>query len=240
MPHLYRPESDKQRITALTEAKAKYNATAAPLRAFGSATYAHLNAFLTLYSQQLQNRGTALSQQARVTAAIRPQRRVLRLYVGHFILGLDNAILRQELPKSDRARYQLPVSKRTLPKLTTDDDLVMWARNVISGEAARVAAGGTALSNPTAAQVQDRLNVFIPLYEELTTNRSAYDNAQEAVAELWPEADELLKDIWDEVQFHFRKDEPASLRRKAREWGLVYKETKKEEEDAEQEEVAQE
>lgn len=227
MPHLYRPESDKQRSNALNEAKAKYEATAAPLRAFNSTTYDRLIAFLPVYKQLLQQRGSGLSQQAKATASMKPHRRMLRFYIGHFIIGLDNAMLREEVPKSDRAHFQLPIDARALPKLTTDEDLLLWAKNIVAGEAARINAGGTALSNPSAAQVQDQLDNFEPLYKTLTTARTAYDNAQEAVAAVWPEADELLKDIWDEVLFHFRKDEPASLRRKAREWGLVYKENQK-------------
>jgi len=231
--HLYRPESDKQRSVALSEAKAKYDATSAPLRAFSSDTYARLIAFLPTYHQLLQQRGAALSQQATATTAIKPQRRMLRLYISHFIVGLNNAILRNELPASDKGHYQLPINKRGQPKLTTDDELMLWAKNVISGEAARVAAGGTPLSNPSSAQLQNQLNLFDPLYTELTTRKTALDDAQEAVAALWPEADDILKDIWDEVLFHFRKDDPPSLRRKAREWGLAYRITKKtEQEDA--------
>ena len=234
MPHLYRPESDKQRIEALTEAKNKYDATAAARRAFGTSTYLRLETFLPIYKDKLQQRGAALSQQARVVATIKPKRRMLRLYIGHFIIGLDNAILRQELPASDRAYYQLPTGSRALPKLTTDDDLLLWAKRAVDGENARIATGGVALTNPTATQVSDQLLDFRTLVNDLTTRKTAYDDAQEAVAALWPEADELLKDIWDEVLFHFRKNDLPSLRRKAREWGLVYRNTKKaEEEDTE-------
>lgn len=226
MPHLHRPETDKQRYAALTAAKAKYETTAAPLRAFSTATYNRLVVFLPIYKAKLQQRSTALSQQAKGVSVIGPKRRMLRLYIGHFIIGLDNAILRQELPASVRAYYQLPTGSRTLPKLTTDDDLLLWAQRVVNGEDARIAAGGAALTNPTATQVNDQLIGFEPLVEDLSTRKTAYDDAQEAVAALWPEADELLKDIWDEVLFHFRKDDPPSLRRKAREWGLVYKDIK--------------
>ena len=228
MPHLYRPESDKQRIAALTEAKNKYNATLAPQRAFGIPTYLRLEAFLPIYKDKLLQRGTALSQQARSVTIIKPNRRMLRLYIGHYIIGLDNAILREELPASDRAYYQLPAGSRALPKLTTDDDLLLWAKFVVDGENARIAAGSVPLTNPTAIQVNDQLLDFRSLVNDLTTRKTAYDDAQEAVAALWDEADDLLKDIWDEVLFHFRKDDPPSLRRKAREWGLVYRATKKE------------
>lgn len=223
MSRLYRPETDAQRVKAMQAAKAKYDATPATQRAFGADTYTRLVDFLPPYLIEIQERGTALSQQSQAVSAINPQRRKLRLYVSHFIIGLDNAILREELPASDRAYYQLAVSGGAMPKLTTDEDLILWANNIISGEATRVTAGGTALSNPTAAQVQANLTTFQPLYDTLSARKSAYDSEQEDVAALWEEADDILSDIWDEVLFTYRKDEAPSMRRKAREYGVTYR-----------------
>lgn len=222
----YRPESDRQRIKALFRAKAKYEATAPANRAFSQALYDRLVAFLPEYDLRLQQRGSARSAQTAATAAIRPQRRKMELYVSHFIMGLNNAIEREELAKADRGYYQLKTGKRSRPLLNTDARLKQWADNIIAGEAKRVAAGGVPLSNPSAAQVEAQLNLFIPLIQELTTRKDAYDGAQEAVAALWAEADDIIADVWDEVLFHFRKDPAPSRRRKAREWGVVYLPTK--------------
>mgnify|MGYP001389624254 CR=1 FL=1 len=37
-----------------------------------------------------------------------------------------------------------------------------------------------------------------------------------------PEADRIIRDIWDEVEFALRRLDPPSLRRRAREWGVFY------------------
>ena len=34
--------------------------------------------------------------------------------------------------------------------------------------------------------------------------------------------DLLIKDLWNTIEFNLRTDDPTSLRRKAREWGVVY------------------
>ena len=34
--------------------------------------------------------------------------------------------------------------------------------------------------------------------------------------------DDLIKDLWDTIEFNLRNEEASSLRRKAREWGVVY------------------
>ena len=36
--------------------------------------------------------------------------------------------------------------------------------------------------------------------------------------------DDLIKDLRDTIEFDLRNEEPSSLRRKARDWGVVYNE----------------
>ncbi len=223
MPRLDRPNTDNQRINAMRTAKAKYDSTALGSRAFSADTYARLDAFLPDYLREIQERGSALGRQAQATAEVAPGRRLMRLYISHFIGGLNNAILREELPASDRAFYQLNVSSGAVPRLSTDADLMLWAGNIVSGEAARTGEGGAPLSNPTAAQVESMRDTLRPRLEQLSNLRTAYDSEQEDVAALWNEADDILQDVWDEVLFHFRRDEPSSQRRKAREWGIAYR-----------------
>ena len=55
-----------------------------------------------------------------------------------------------------------------------------------------------------------------------STAKDAYDAGQEAVAAQRPSVDALIKDLWDTIEFALRADEPSSLRRKAREWGVFY------------------
>ena len=55
-----------------------------------------------------------------------------------------------------------------------------------------------------------------------STAKDAYDVGQEAVAAQRPDVDALIKDLWDSIAFALRADEPSSLRRKAREWGVFY------------------
>lgn len=234
MPVIYRPDTDTQRVQALQTAKAKYDGTAAAERAFSASTYAALDAFLPDYLAKLSERGIALSNQSSVTSKANPVRRSTRLYVSHFIMSFNMAVLREEFSPTDRAYYQLDVSSDSVPKLTTDEDLVQWAANIQTGEAARVAAGGDAMANPSAAQVADQMTILAPLLTELSTNKDAYDNAQQNVEALRATADEIIADAWDEVLFTFRKDDAPSMRRKAREYGVVYKPSKGEDPSADE------
>jgi hypothetical protein len=84
---------------------------------------------------------------------------------------------------------------------------------------------------PSASEVADKYAEYLPLFNEGTFKKREYDLAQEAVEKLRPEADELIADIWADVFYHFRKEEASSMRRKARRYGVMYKNVKGEEEE---------
>jgi hypothetical protein len=98
----------------------------------------------------------------------------------------------------------------------------LWGARIASGEAARVAAGGTAMAMPTAAQVAAAFSTYTTAEATQTSAKTAYDNGQEAVGTQRPAADALILDLWDTIEFNLRANDPSSLRRKAREWGVVY------------------
>jgi hypothetical protein len=97
-----------------------------------------------------------------------------------------------------------------------------WAQRIISAETRRIADGGLPMLNPSLAEIQRAFDTYDPLRDEQMRKKTKYDLEQEDVAKMREEIDELIKDGWDQVEFYFRKDDPASLRRKARGWGLEY------------------
>lgn len=234
MPKIYRPDTDSQRTQALQSAKAKYDATDPADRAYSDETYVKLEVVLPEYLANLQKRGMALSAQASAGEKANPTRRSTRLFISHFIMSFNMGVLREEFKGADRAYYQLDVSSDSVPKLTTDDDLVQWANNISAGETARTAAGGTPMANPDAVQVEAQLATLNPLLAALSTRKDAYDNAQQQVEDLRTTADDVIADVWDEVLFTYRKDEAPSMRRRAREYGVVYKPSKGEDPSADE------
>lgn len=223
MPRIERPNTDARRLKALSKANAKVAATPPANVVLNADTLAALGPFLTSFGTEVQERGSALSAQATAVAAANPLRTVLRIHISHFIqvfnLGVDRAVY----PAPDRAHYGLDVSSERLPQLTSDSDLDQWGNSIASGDAARVAAGGAPMVNPTAAEVAAQFALFQPVLADLTTKKDTYDSEQEDVEDLRVAADSLIADIWDEVLFEFRKDTAPSMRRKAREYGVVYR-----------------
>lgn len=225
MPIINRPRTDTERQQALGVAKAKADAvtTAGGTLAFSTPTRSRLDIFLPSFVTEISERGSALTAQAAASAAIDPERDELRTHISHFFQVFNLGVARGVYPASDRGHYQLAVSSERVPDLASDVDLVQWANNIKIGDAARIAAGGAPMANPTAAEVDAKLTVLLPLLQQLTTTKDTYDTEQEDVAALRPEADDIIADVWDEVLFTYRKDEAPSMRRKAREYGVVYR-----------------
>ena len=222
MPYRSLPNTDDKRLVALTTAKSKSEATPAADRAISAATHTSLVTFQPNFAQQMQERGVALSEQSDATATHTNALQTLRLLVSHFIQVFNLGIARGRYLVSERAHFQLDVNEETVPSLDAEADVFLWADRLVTGDVTRLANGGEPMENPTAAEIAAARTVAQGTANAQSAKKDAYDDEQQDVAGLRAEADTLIKDIWDEVEFTFRREEPPSLRRKAREWGVFY------------------
>jgi len=221
MPYRRIPISDEGRLTALRNAKIKADAVGAEC-AFSAETKARLETFLPQFDTELTERSTSLQEQTTATNTHVEIEAKLRLYVSHFLQVFNFAIARGVYVPQDRVYYGLTLNQEELPKLSSSNDLETWASNVIDGEVVRTTAGGSAMANPSSAEVATIFDEFKQSKMNQTSKKDAYDKEQEDVDNMRGTADDIIVDIWDEVEFTFRKDTASSKRRKAREYGVVY------------------
>lgn len=218
------PNTDAQLQQVLQAAKDKADGLVPPaLLAFSPATLARLTTFLPDFDREIQERSSALSAQATATAVANPARRELNMVNRHFIQVFNFAVERGEWTAEDRVHYHLPVDYTSLPKMTTDEEVLRWAKYIVEGEAARVALGGTPMSNPDAAQVAAKRAALVTVLAGQSNRKDAYDKEQKDVELMRGDAIELVTDIWDEVLFTFRKESASSQRRLASEYGIKYR-----------------
>lgn len=222
MPFRQLPNTDENRAKALKNAKEKADNTDPANWAIDAATKARIDAFLPDWEQELTERGEALSGQTSASATEDEAMGETQMYMSHFWQVFNFAIEREVFSASDRAYYQAPVNNSEIPWTFTESEILVWGQRLIDGEAARIAAGGTAMENPTIDDVIVKYNAFVAAHNAQSTAKDEYDKEQEDVEDKRPEADDLILDIWDEVEFTYRKDDPPSKRRKAREWGVFY------------------
>lgn len=222
MPFRQLPRTDAERLQALDAAAAKAAVVPAAELAFSAANKTLLDTFLPSFRTELTERGTSLAGQTAATLAEDTQEGRLRMWTSHFFRTFNMAIDRELFPVSARAFYQLDVSQESLPNMATETDLILWAGRAVSGEAARIAAGGSAIPFPPIAEVSAELTLYQTRRAAQSTAKDAFNAESEDVDALRPQADALIRDIWDEVEFKFRHDAPPSLRAKAREYGVYY------------------
>ena len=166
--------------------------------------------------------GPALHAQTTATTATEVALASCARHNSHFIQVINLAVERGSLPASVRSYYQLPLTHSEVPLMNTCPLALLWAGNLKNGETARVAAGGAPMSWPTIAQVNAAAVACFNAENIQSGAKSSYDMAQESVSDMRPTVDSLIKDLWDTIEYNLRADALSSLRRKAREWGVVY------------------
>lgn len=216
------PNSDQTRDRALTTAKERMDAVAPADMAITPITQERLTNIQDLFKKAMQERANALVAQADGTAAMDPSKNAARMYISHFIQVFNLGVTRAVYTASARAFYQLDVSSDALPSLSTEAEILQWGQRLKDGDTARTTAGGAAMSNPTIAEVNTKTADFKTKNDTQGLKKTDYDNAQQAVVALHDEADKTIKKVWDEVETFYNEEEPASMRRKAREWGEIF------------------
>lgn len=126
---------------------------------------------------------------------------------------------RLDLPAEVLTYYGLPLSG-IVPNIGKDKDMLTMAAKMVKGDAEAVLAGFDPIVNPSAAELETALDAAKKELSEVAPADRKYDEAEEALAKLRPEADELIKDVIDELKFNLRKRDAASQRRIIQSYGV--------------------
>lgn len=94
---------------------------------------------------------------------------------------------------------------------------------IIDGETRRLSQGGTPIYNPTIAKVKVHYDIFMDSGERQKEYQEATARSLEALSSMRAEADELILDIWNQVERKFEAVSPNEKRLDlCRSYGLVY------------------
>ena len=223
MPTRRLPNSAATRLKAMRTGKDRKDAIPAPLVIpFSATTIAKLDAFYPAYKLKVEAMEAALQAQTNVSGNLKDLRQMAEWLISDFFSALQSAIRRKKFPASVRALYGLAVSDDKIPRLKSEEDIVFWGDKAAIGEAARIAAGGAAISFPSIAEVNTAVANFTNPNQAQANAKEAYDLAQEAVEADKAEADKLVLKMWNEIEAAFDEGDKPSMRRKSREWGVVY------------------
>jgi hypothetical protein len=146
----------------------------------------------------------------------------LRLLVRHFIGVFNFGVERGKYNADHRIYYGIPASDGKMPDVSTEDETLEVSGNIIEGDPVRIAAGGAPMANPDVGEVSDARVALQANILDVSNAKDMLDIEQETLSSYNPEADGVLKKVWDEVETFYNEEEPASMRANARQWGVVY------------------
>lgn len=152
---------------------------------------------------------------------------VLQTYMKDLWEGKRRHIYREKLPREVFAYYQLPQSGNN-PNLTQEGQWIETAVLMIKGETDALAAGYTPMSNPSMAELSEKLEIAKKERGDVSEADKHLDKAQEAVSDLMPEAKKIVDRMIAELDFNLYEKDDASKRRVMRTYGVYYEYTKNE------------
>lgn len=220
MPYRRLPNTDNARIRALRTAIEKNNSLyeidsisfdikkmEIKLRNFENAQ--------KLYRESLETQTAANNKFQKLV-------KTARLYVSHFIQVFNFCVIRHEIKKEMRELYKLDIDNSTVPDLTTNDTLLYWGENIIKGEQARLAQGGTPIYNPTIARVNVAFSQFKDAYFTQKMHQSTTARQLEILSDQRKDIDESLASLWNQVEATFAHLPNDERIERCKEFGLIY------------------
>lgn len=222
MPYRRLPNTDSSRLKALKKAYEMGKELPPFKLAFTQPTFQKVQSFLPQFEQCMMLQKHAYATQIERNKEYLQALKKAKLYISHFIQVLNLAIMREELPVSTREYYKLDNDEKKVPLLNTETDIIEWGKNLIEGETKRIREGKTPITNPTIAVVRVRYEQFMDAYNHQKTLQKNTAREQKKLAELRNIADEIILDVWNEVEDAYNDLSEDQKRDKAKEYGLVY------------------
>lgn len=222
MPYRRLPNTDQARVRALKTAVEKGELYNVRDLAITLKTLFETRNFLQRFEAAQIYYTQCYENQSRASRKHQANVKTARLYISHFIQVLNLAVLRDEIKVAHKALYGLP-DTNTVPDLLSETALVEWGKKIIDGEQRRISQGGIPIYNPTIARVKVHYDIFLESYERQKNYQALTARSLDELASMRSRADELILDIWNQVEAKFQDITPNESRlEKCRDYGVVY------------------
>ena len=222
MPYRRLPNTDSARMKAIKSALEKGQELPPHQMSYSPKILLRLRQFLPLFEHSIQLQRQSVASQTRRSKDYNEAVRKARMYLTHFIRVMNMAVLRGDLPAEARAYFGLATNESVVPSLNTDNELVSWGKRVIEGEDFRIKKGGSPITNHTIAVVKVRYEKFMEAYNfHKSLIKKTLDYA-ERTSDMRKEADDLILQIWNEVESKHNSLPEDARKKESEDYGLVY------------------
>ena len=222
MPYRRLPNTDQARLRALRTAIQQADKLNYGDQVVVYKTIHEAKTYLSGFEKQLSQYQQTLESQ--VSANKRYQQIVhnARLYISHFIQVFNLSVIRGDIKKEHKLFYQLDPAVHTVPDLSTEAALIHWGKCIIDGENERLRNGGLPIYNPTIAKVKVHYEVFKEYKSTQKIHQSTTNRSWEELVNLRKKGDEIILDIWNQVEAKYKDEKPYTLLIKCQTYGLIY------------------
>ncbi len=222
MPYRRLPNTDAARLRALKIALEKGKELPPFKLAFSQSTLHKIQSFFPSFQKVIMESRQAYSKQVEKSKEYANIVRKARLYLSHFIQVLNMAVIRGDISPAERKYFGIQDDSTKLPSLITESDLIKWGEKLIHGETIRSMEGRTPITNPTIAVVKVRYEKFLEAYKFQKMLQKNYHRTQEKLEEMRIQANNIIVDIWNEVEDTVRQEPEYKRREKAKTYGIIY------------------
>lgn len=223
MPYRRLPNTDLARIRALRAAVVQGSLSGLYTLPLSLHTLSEARTYLQKFEVVQKYYIKCLDGQAQAARKYQQYLKTARLYLSHFIQVLNMAVIRGEIKEADKRLYGLSATEHHLPDLANELAVIEWGRKVIEGERHRTAQGGAPIYNPAIAKVKVHYELFLDSFERQRGLQTLTARSLEELAAMRGRADELIRDIWNQVESAYQDVSPLEVRLNfCREYGLIY------------------
>jgi len=222
MPYRRLPNTDVARLKALKQAYQKGKELPPFKLAFSQSTYYRIQSFLSNFETVIRLYKNTYANSIAKSREYPVLFKKAKLYISHFIQVMNMAIARGELLPIIRKYYGIDESDAKVPEMTTETDIIKWGEQIIAGETERLKRGMTPISNPTIAVVKVRYEQFMDAYRSKKINQKNNIRILNDVINLRTQADEIILNVWNEVEKYYANLPDDQMRKRATEYGVSY------------------
>lgn len=222
MPYRRLPNTDVARLRALKQAYQKGKELPPFKLAFTQSTFSKIQAFLSNFETVIRLYKNTYKISTTKSREYPTQFKKAKLYISHFIQVMNMAVSRGEMKPGIRSFYGVEELDGKVPKMNTESEVIKWGEKIIAGETERLKKGMNPITNPTIAKVKINFEQFMEAYRSKKINQKNNYRILNDVVNLRGKADEIILNVWNEVEKYYTNLPDDEMRKKAAEYGISY------------------
>jgi hypothetical protein len=221
MPYRRLPNTDLARLRALRIAFEKGKELPPFQLAFSQATLQKIQSNLHIFEAAVQESRQAYNIQISKSQEYIRLLKKVKLYMSHFVQVTNMAIIRGDLNATDCDYFGFAHGHK-VPSFNSEKEVVSWGEKLIQGETLRIKNRLTPIANPSIAVVKVWYEKFLDANLFQKNLQKNLQRSQKNLIGLRKVVDEIISQIWNEVEIHYQDLSDETKRNSAKIYGIVY------------------